>query len=100
MPSAPNQGLAGVDPDGRGTPRSAALVVARQQYPPPGHYLHQFTVKRRSIEMLWIILLALIVIGALAVLSLALHMLFSPWLLLLAVGLLLWLKFRPRRYRR
>jgi hypothetical protein len=50
--------------------------------------------------MLWIILLALIVIGALAVLSLALHMLFSPWLLLLAVGLLLWLKFRPRRYRR
>jgi hypothetical protein len=50
--------------------------------------------------MLWIILVALIVIGALAVLSLALHMLFSPWLLLLAVGLLVWLKLRPRRSRR
>lgn len=52
------------------------------------------------IEMLWIIVLALIVIGALAVLSFALHMLFSPWLLLVAAGVLVWLKFRPRRARR
>jgi hypothetical protein len=50
--------------------------------------------------MLWIILLALIVIGALAVLSFALHLLFSPWLLLVAVGLLVWVKLRPRRSRR
>jgi len=50
--------------------------------------------------MLWIIVFALIAIGALAVLSFALHMLFSPWLLLLAAGVLVWLKFRPRRSHR
>jgi hypothetical protein len=51
--------------------------------------------------MLRIIVLALIVIGALAVLSFALHMLFSPWLLLLvAAGVLVWLKFRPHRAHR
>ena len=50
--------------------------------------------------MLWIIVFALIVIAALAVLSFALHMLFSPWLLLVAAGALLWLKFRPRRSHR
>jgi hypothetical protein len=50
--------------------------------------------------MFWIILIGLIVIGALAVLSFVLHMLFSPWLLLLAAGLLVWLRFRPRRSHR
>jgi hypothetical protein len=50
--------------------------------------------------MLWIIAFALIVIGALAVLSFALHMFFSPWLLLVAAGVLVWLKFRPRRSHR
>ncbi|MGB6455425.1 MAG: hypothetical protein WBH47_13170 [Streptosporangiaceae bacterium] len=50
--------------------------------------------------MLWIILLALIVVGALAVLSLALHMLFSPWLLVLAAIVFVCLRFRPRRSRR
>jgi chromate transport protein ChrA len=50
--------------------------------------------------MLWIILFALLVIGALAVLSFAVHMLFSPWLLLLAAGLLVWLTFRHRRSHR
>jgi len=50
--------------------------------------------------MLWIIVFALIAIGALAVLSFALHMLFSPWLLLLAAGVRVWLKFRPRRSHR
>ena len=49
--------------------------------------------------MLWIIAIALIVIGALAVLGFALHFLFSPWLLLVGVGILAWLKFRPRRSR-
>jgi hypothetical protein len=50
--------------------------------------------------MVWIILLALVAIGALAVLGLVLHMLFSPWLLLVAIGVLVWLKFRPRRSHR
>jgi hypothetical protein len=47
--------------------------------------------------MLWIIAVALIAIGALALLSFTLHVLFSPWLLAVAISVLLWLKFRPRR---
>jgi hypothetical protein len=43
-----------------------------------------------------IIALALIVIVALTVLSFALHLLFSPWLLV-AVAIVAWIKFRPRR---
>jgi len=50
--------------------------------------------------MLWIIVAALVVIMALAVLSFALHFLLSPWLLVVAVGVLAWLKFRPRRASR
>jgi hypothetical protein len=50
--------------------------------------------------MFWIIAIALIAILALAVLSFALHVLFSPWLLLVAVGILAWLRFRPHRSRR
>jgi hypothetical protein len=50
--------------------------------------------------MLWIIGIALIAILALAVLGFALHFLFSPWLLVVAIGVLAWLKFRPRRSRR
>jgi hypothetical protein len=47
-----------------------------------------------------IIGLVLAAIVALIVLSLAVHVLFSPWLLLLALGVLLWIKFRPRRSHR
>jgi hypothetical protein len=47
--------------------------------------------------MLAIIALILIAIVALAVLSFAVHALFSPWLLLVAIGVLAWIKFRPRR---
>jgi hypothetical protein len=47
-----------------------------------------------------IIFLVLIVIGVLAVLTFALHFLFSPWLLLAAVAVLAWVKFRPRGSRR
>jgi threonine/homoserine/homoserine lactone efflux protein len=47
-----------------------------------------------------IIALALIVIVALAVLGLAVHLLFSPWLLLVAVAVLAWVALRPRRSRR
>ena len=43
------------------------------------------------------IAIALAVIVALIVLSFAVHILFSPWLLLVAVGILAWIKFRPRR---
>jgi len=50
--------------------------------------------------MLWVIAFALIVILALAVLSFALHLLFSPWLLVVAIGIMVWLRFRPRRSRR
>jgi hypothetical protein len=49
--------------------------------------------------MLWIIALVLIAIVALTVLGFAVHLLFSPWLLLVAVGVLAWIKFRPRRNR-
>jgi hypothetical protein len=43
-----------------------------------------------------IIALVLIAIVALIVLSFTMHLLFSPWLLV-AIGILLWIKFRPRR---
>jgi hypothetical protein len=44
------------------------------------------------------IALALIAIVALTVLSFTVHFLFSPWLLL-AIAILAWIKFRPRRSR-
>ena len=46
--------------------------------------------------MLGIIAVALIVVVALIVLSFAVHVLFSPWLLV-AIAILAWIKFRPRR---
>jgi hypothetical protein len=46
-----------------------------------------------------IIALVLIAVVALIVVSFAMHILFSPWLLV-AVGILLWIKFRPRRSHR
>jgi hypothetical protein len=50
--------------------------------------------------MLAIIALILIAIVALVILGFAAHILFSPWLLLVAAGILLWVKFGPRRSRR
>jgi hypothetical protein len=50
--------------------------------------------------MFGIIALVLIAIVALTVLGFALHLLFSPWLLLVAIGVLAWIKFRPRRSHR
>jgi hypothetical protein len=44
-----------------------------------------------------ILAIVLIAIVALTVLSFAVHILFSPWLLLVAIGVLAWIKFRPRR---
>jgi hypothetical protein len=46
-----------------------------------------------------IIALVLIAIVALTVLSFTVHFLFSPWLLV-AIAVLAWIKFRPRRSRR
>ena len=45
-----------------------------------------------------IIALLLSAVVALTVLGLAVHILFSPWLLV-AIGILAWIKFRPRRAR-
>jgi hypothetical protein len=38
-------------------------------------------------------------IVALAVLGFAVHLLFSPWLLVVAIAVLVWIRFRPRRSR-
>jgi len=46
-----------------------------------------------------IIAIVLIVIGALVVLGFAAHILFSPWLLILAVGVLAWVMLRRRSSR-
>ena len=43
-----------------------------------------------------IIALVLMAVLALAVLGFAVHVLFSPWLLLVAIGVLAWVKLRPR----
>jgi hypothetical protein len=47
--------------------------------------------------MFGIIALALAVIVALIVLGAILHLLFSPWLLVVAIAVVAWIKFRPRR---
>jgi len=46
-----------------------------------------------------VIALVLITIVALAVLSFTVRVLFSPWLLV-AIAIVAWIKFRPRRSRR
>jgi hypothetical protein len=40
------------------------------------------------------------VLVALAIFGLVVHVLFSPWLLLVAVAIVAWVKFRPNRSRR
>jgi hypothetical protein len=50
--------------------------------------------------MLAIIAFVLIAIVALTVLSFAVHILFSPWLLVAVIAILAWIKFRPRRSHR
>lgn len=49
--------------------------------------------------MFAIIAFVLIAIAALTVLGLAVHVLFSPWLLLAVIAILAWATFRPRRSR-
>jgi hypothetical protein len=50
--------------------------------------------------MLAIIALVVIAIVALILFSAAVHILFSPWVLLVGIGILAWIKFRPRRSHR
>ena len=45
-----------------------------------------------------VIAVVLIAVVALAVLSFTVHVLISPWLLV-AIAILAWIKFRPRRSR-
>jgi zinc transporter ZupT len=56
-------------------------------------------MKWRPIAMLAIIALVLIAIVALSILGFAAHILFSPWLLLVAAGILLWVTVARRRSR-
>jgi hypothetical protein len=49
--------------------------------------------------MFAIIALVLAAIVALTVLGLVVHVLFSPWALVAAIGILAWIKFGPRRSR-
>ena len=49
--------------------------------------------------MLGIIALVVIAIVALSILGLAVHLLFSPWLLV-AIAIVPWIKFWPRRSQR
>jgi hypothetical protein len=49
--------------------------------------------------MAWIIGLVLIAVAAVAVLGFAVHLLFSPWLLVIA-AVAAWLMLRSRRSRR
>ena len=46
-----------------------------------------------------IIAFVLLAIVAMAVLSFAVHFLFSPGLLVVAIAVLAWIRFRPRRSR-
>jgi hypothetical protein len=50
--------------------------------------------------MFAIIVLAIAALVALMVFGFAIHLLFSPWLLLVAVAIVAWVRFRPGRSRR
>lgn len=47
-----------------------------------------------------IIALVLIAIAVLIILSITVHLLFSPWVLLGVIAIAAWLAFRPRRSHR
>jgi hypothetical protein len=46
-----------------------------------------------------LIALVLVAILAVVVLTIAVHLLFSPWLLVAAIAIVAWVKLRPRRSR-
>ena len=53
-----------------------------------------------TVAVLAVIAFPVIAIVALIVLGAAVHILFSPWVLLLGIAVLAWIKFRPGRSRR
>jgi len=46
-----------------------------------------------------LVAVAVLAIIALAIVGAAVHLLFSPWLLVLVVAIVAWIKFRPRGSR-
>ena len=50
--------------------------------------------------MLALVALVIIALVALSVVGFALHLLFSPWILVAAVAIVAWMKFRPNRSQR
>lgn len=50
--------------------------------------------------MFGIIALAVIAVLALVVLGFVLHLLLTPWLLVVVIGVLAWVRLRPRRSHR
>jgi membrane protein YdbS with pleckstrin-like domain len=57
------------------------------------------STERRPITMLGIIALVLIAVVALTVVGFAVHLLFSPLVLVAVIAVLAWIKFGPRRSR-
>ena len=88
---------AGIQPRSLGRASTAATVggslEASARQPRPAQ------LEGRSITMPWIIVLGFIAVVALIIVSFAVHFLFSPWLLV-AVAIVAWIRFRPRRSRR
>jgi uncharacterized protein involved in cysteine biosynthesis len=64
--------------------------------PEPLTPTHKQPKEWKPITMPGIIAFVLLAIVAVTVLSIAVHILFSP-LVLVAIGILVWMKFRPRR---
>ena len=56
-------------------------------------------IPKETYPMFAIIAVVLLAILALIVFGAAVHILFSPWLLLVAVGIFAWIKLRPGRSR-
>ena len=110
MPAAAHQGANRADPDRRRPPPAAGLKHEHHPGRPPnpaGRRDRAATttareppdIIERPITMPAIIALVLIAILAVAVLGFIVHLLFSPWLLLAAVAILVWVRFRPRHSR-
>jgi Mn2+/Fe2+ NRAMP family transporter len=75
----------GADPDRRAFSPTAVLKYQHRRFKETDH-------------MPAIIVIAAVAIVALIILGLAVHLLFSPWLLV-AVAIVAFIKFRPRRSR-
>jgi hypothetical protein len=85
MPSGVHQGRARAHPDRLESSTAALLRGAH--------------IERRPITMPLIIALFLIAIVAVAIVGFMLHLIFSPWLLVVLIGILAWIKLHPRRSR-